>query len=570
VDLYKPILKIKSLKVDYKINSDWFTGIDRISLCQKRGKNIGIIGESGSGKTTLAHSIMGLIDSPHKISGEILYEGVNLMSISNKDKKKILWNDIALVFQNSLEVLNPIMSVGKQLTERLVEINGITKKEAEKEQIRLLRMVDLEEKWKDAFPHQLSGGMRQRVLIAMAISCKPKLVIFDEPTSSMDAILKKKIIKLIKRLQQNLKFSMIVISHDLSIMKEIVDSINVMYAGSVIESGSVNDIINNPKHPYTRGLINSSVEILPYKDLWGIPGEVTSTYCQGCSFAPRCTQSQEKCFKEKPELKKIGINREIACHRGGIIKLLDVKNIQKNFKIRNKFINAVNDVSFCINHGETVALVGQSGSGKSTIAKIVSGYLPGDKGKVYFEQKKVIYDKVAKLEEGIQIVLQDPFSALSHRLRVEEIIKEPLEINKIGSKEERNKRVKKALRDVQLPQSNEFLNRFCNTLSGGQRQRVAVARALVMKPKILIADEVTSMLDLSTQANMIRLLKGLQNRQGFAMLYITHDIYLSRKICERIIVLENGEIVDMGSSNQIIEEAYSQSTKRLVEAGLNK
>lgn len=563
-----PILRVDSLQVDYRIKSHWSAGLDRISLCQKREQNIGIIGESGSGKTTFAHSIMGLIGSPHKVSGRILYKGIDLLSLPYKQKKELLWKDISIVFQNSLEVLNPVMTIGRQITERLIEIRSITEKEAQEEQIRLLEMVELEAGWKDAYPHQLSGGMRQRVLIAMAISCNPNLIIFDEPTSSMDAILKKHTIGLIKKLQQELGFSMIIISHDLLVVRELAHGLHVMYSGRVVESGSVKDILNYPRHPYTRGLINSSAEIFPYKDLWGIPGEIIGSGYQGCVFADRCTQSIKKCHLESPHLCEVDTDRQVACHRGGVAKLLDVIDISKKYTIKNKEIEAVKKVSFSINHGETVGLVGQSGSGKSTVAKIAAGFLLADEGDIIFDQNQVLSGNAFTKEGGIQLVLQDPFSSLSNRLKVEDVVKESLDINSIGSKEERITRVKKALKDVQLPNTDEFLKRYCNTLSGGQRQRVAVARALVIGPKLLIADEVTSMLDVSTQANMMRLLKGLQNTHGFAMLFVTHDLHLARKICERIIVLNQGKVVDSGSASQITEESCCQYTEELIGMGL--
>ncbi len=564
----KPILEIEGLQVSYRSDSRRVTGIHRLDLRQFPGQNIGIIGESGSGKTTLAMALMGLIEPPHQVGGKILYKDRDLLKLSKKELKDLRWKEIAMVFQNSLDVLNPVMTVGDQITERLVELMGYSKEKAAAEQEKLLETVALDPRWKDAYPHQLSGGMRQRVLIAMAISCQPKLIIFDEPTSALDAILRQDTVELIKALQAELGFSMIVISHDLSVMTELSEDLAVMYAGAVVETGKTKEVIHEANHPYTRGLISSSVQVFPYKDLWGIAGEAADATKEGCVFAPRCTQKRESCFVFKPVLKNIGFNRKVACHRGGIVHILEVRGVSKTYTVGKKKIKAVKDAAFYVRHGETVALVGQSGSGKSTLAHMVSGFTSIDKGSVCFEKLPVKGSEAVQKEGGIQLVLQDPFSSISRRLTVAEVVEEPLCINAIGSAKERYARIKKVLAAVQLPTEDTFLKRLCATLSGGQRQRIAIARALVMAPKLLIADEITSMLDVSTQANIMRLLKGLQNNEGFAMLYITHNMHLARKISERIIVLEDGVIVESGATSRILENTECCVTKELLESGL--
>lgn len=563
-----PILQIEGLQVNYRTDAHWIKGIHQIDLIQRQGQNIGIIGESGSGKTTLAMALMGLIEAPHQVNGKILYQGTDLLKLSKSELKALRWKEIAMVFQNALDVLNPVMTIGEQITERLVELMGYSKEEASAEQERLLEMVALEAHWKEAYPHQLSGGMRQRVLIAMAISCKPKLIIFDEPTSSLDVILRQSTIELIKELQAALGFSMMVISHDLSVMTELSEDLLVMYAGSIVETGKTDEVIHEANHPYTRGLISSSVQVFPYKDLWGIAGEAANAMDEGCTFAPRCTQKRESCFIFKPELKSVNPFRKVACHRGGIVHLLEAHNISKTYTIGKKKIEAVQNASFYVRHGETVALVGQSGSGKSTLAHMVSGFIPIDQGGVTFEKLPIEDAQVAQREGGIQLVLQDPFSSISRRLTVADVIEEPLNINGIGSVQERRDRTKEALNAVQLPVHDAFLKRLCSTLSGGQRQRIAIARALVMAPKLLIADEITSMMDVSTQANIMRLLKGLQNAKGFAMLYITHNMHLARKISERIIVLEDGVIVESGATSHIMDNTECCITQELLETGL--
>ncbi|MEW6622685.1 MAG: ABC transporter ATP-binding protein [Bacillota bacterium] len=567
--LQNALLNVSELSVQYKTDICQIHALNSISLTMKEGENLGIIGESGSGKTTLAMALMGLIGSPHVVNGRVHIQGKDMITLNEKEKKKLRWKTISMVFQNSLDVLNPVMKVGQQIVEPLKETKDLSQRDASIEAERLLQLVGLEKHWRESFPHQLSGGMRQRVLLAMALSCSPRLLILDEPTSSLDAVSRKDILKMVLDLQQKLGFSMLVISHELSTMQELTKKMMVLYGGEMLERGQTREIIEEPAHTYTRGLINSSVEAFPYKDLWGIPGEaISGTEVKGCVFAKRCTQAQKECQEKRPALKKIYENREVACHRKGIVNLVYAKNISKSYKVNNKTITALHDVTMRIRHGETVALVGRSGSGKSTLAQILAGFLKPEKGEVFFNNKLINGNWAACEEGGIQIVLQDPFSSLSHRFTVEDALMEPLKVNRIGSSEERTERIKRALKDVQLPEDNTFLYRYCSSLSGGQRQRIAIARGLVMKPRLLLADEITSMLDVSTQANVLRLLKGLQNSRGFAMLYITHDLNLARKVSERIIVLHHGEIVEEGSASHVTEESCCCYTKELMEAGL--
>jgi len=560
-------LETDNLTVQYQTGKAFLRALNKVSFSMEQGENLGIIGESGSGKTTLALSLMGLIGPPHQVHGKINVAGKDLILLPEKDKKKLRWKTVAMVFQNSLDVLNPVMKLGHQIVEPLKETEDLSEREASLEAGRLLELVGLEKYWKDAYPHQLSGGMRQRVLLAMALSCSPRLLILDEPTSSLDAISRKDLFEMVRNLQEKIGFSMLVISHDLSAMQELTDKMMVLYGGEILERGFTREIIEEPAHTYTRGLISSSVQVFPYKDLWGIPGEARHDM-QGCVFASRCTQALKECCEEKPSLVQVSHNRDVACRRGGIVDLLRAEGISKSFKVQHTTIQAVRDISLKVRHGETLALVGRSGSGKSTLAQILAGFLPPDKGEVIFNNRTVKSNWPACEEGGIQLVLQDPFSSLSHRFTVEDALLEPLQVNKIGSSEERKRRIKAALKGVQLPADDSFLKRHCSSLSGGQRQRVAIARALVMKPKLLLADEITSMLDVSTQANLLRLLKGLQNSSGFAMVFITHDLQLARKISERIIVLHHGEIAEEGSSSYVTERSCCCHTRELMEAGL--
>ncbi|PKM79449.1 MAG: ABC transporter ATP-binding protein, partial [Firmicutes bacterium HGW-Firmicutes-13] len=320
-----------------------------------------------------------------------------------------------------------------------------------------------------------------------------------------------------------------------------------------------------PFHPYTRGLINSSPHYFAYKDLWGIPGEPPTGEEEGCYFYYRCSQALESCRDSIPLLQKVCCERQVACHRGGIVTILQAENLKKDYRFKKSIVSAVKGVSFNIKEGEVLALVGETGSGKSTVAQMMGRLINPTAGQINFRNQS-FNGSVTRQEGGIQIVMQDPFSSTSHRLTVEQTLREPLDINKIGNQEERARKVRETLEKIQLPFSDNFLKRFCFELSGGQRQRIAIARALVMKPALLLADEITSMLDPSTQANLLRLLKGLQNSQGFAMLFITHDMDLARKVADRLLVMKGGEIVEAGSSRRLFTSPCCCHTKELLEA----
>lgn len=557
------LLEIKNLSITYHTVPPPVKAVDGVSLQLRKGESLGIIGESGCGKSTLALGIMGLIKQGI-VEGEIIYKGQNLVGLPEKRLRNYRWKDIAMVFQNSLEVLNPVLSIGEQIGEPLRAHYNLSPMEINRKVVKLLEMVGLEPEWRHYYPHQLSGGMRQRVLLAMALSCDPELLIVDEPTTSLDPASKNEVLQLLQKLQKKLGFAMILISHDLGAVKKLTSRVMTLYCGRVVELGITSEVLKNPMHCYTRGLLNSSPNFFRYKDLWGIDGEPPlGGSTEGCAFYPRCSQGEESCSQTKPPLRYVALERMVACHKGGIETLLRAEGIKKKYILKDREIEAVKGVSLEIKSGEVAALVGESGSGKSTLAHILAGVLSADAGQVFFKNKKVEGRWATKMLGGMQIIFQDPFSATSHRMKVLEVVREPLDIIKWGSKEKREEEAIKALQKVQLPVSPEFLNRYCYALSGGQRQRLAIARALVTKPKLLIADEVTSMLDPSTQANLLRELKGLQNRHGFAMLYITHDLHLARKIADRVYVMYRGEIVESGVSFEIFESPEHVYTKRL-------
>jgi peptide/nickel transport system ATP-binding protein len=563
------LLEIKNLSCEYVSDKCVVRALDGVSFGLEKGDSLGIVGESGSGKTTIALSIMGLLFDNARVSGSILFKGKDMITMSDHEKDAVRWNEISIVFQNSLEVMNPVMKVGKQVTEPMIKHKGVKIGEAWSRCAELFRMVGLDPEWMESYPHRLSGGMRQKVLLAMALSCEPGLLLLDEVTSAMDWFTKREISELLIGLQKQYDYSMVVISHDIRFVSSIASGLIVLYAGKVVEMGPTRDIINIPRHPYTRGLIHSTPDIFIYKDMWGIPGEAPSgDEYEGCSFYSRCTQHLDICRELSPMLKSCGNGREIACHRGGIASLMQVKGVCYSYTLPNKrSILAVDNVSFDVYEGEVLAIVGQTGSGKSTLAHLLAGVMQSDAGEVHFMGDRVkggINGKICNRFGSIQIVFQDPFGSTSNRFTVLDAIKEPLDINRIGTPDERICMVKEVMKLVKLPENNIFLAKYCQELSGGQRQRVALARAMIMKPKLLIADEITSALDVSTAANVLRLLKGLQNRWGFAMIYISHDLMLTLKIADRIAVMNAGKIVEIGNAHDVILTPSDEYTKKLV------
>lgn len=555
-------IRVENLSVCYPSDKIRIQAVNKVNFNLERGSSLGIIGESGSGKTSIAMAIMGLLKKPATVDGQVYYENTDLNSLSEKERNRYRWGKIAIVFQNSLDVLNPVLTVHEQIFECIRQHTELSAQEADKKVMQLLEIVGLEVGWNTYYPHQLSGGMRQRVLIAMALSCDPEVLIVDEPTTALDDVAKDEITGLLANLHRDKKFALIVISHEMQIIAKLANKVLVMYSGHIVEEGLTNDVLKYPMHAYTRGLISASPHINPYRDLWGIPGEAGRNTFGGCPFYDRCNQKVSECQTKLPKLDYVSIERKVACNRGGIATLLTGRGIHKSFAFKGKIVKACDNCDMNIYSGEVVVLIGESGSGKTTLAGILSGVLTEDKGEVLFEGEKVIGNSATCLKNGIQIVFQDPFSATNEHLTIAQVVREPLDILKLGTKDERLVKVRQALKDVQLPSDEEFFKRKCYSLSGGQRQRVAIARSLVMEPKLLIADEISSMLDPSTQANVLRLLKGLQNSKGFAMLYITHDLALTRKIADRVYVMYKGRIIEQGSVVDVFDspkESYSLS-----------
>lgn len=557
-----PILSIKNLTVRY--SGAPVGAVRGVSLHVNAGESVGLIGESGSGKSSIALAVMALFSSRAQVGGEIFFGPDDLTRLPEREMDAYRWRRIALVFQNSLDVLNPVLTIGEQIAEGIRRHRGAGKKEAAAAAEHYLALTGLAPSWAAAYPHQLSGGMRQKVLIAMALSCEPEVLLVDEPTMALDSLSKQEIISLLRRLQREKGFAMLVISHELPVIAALTSRVLVLYAGSVLEEGETPAVLRDPAHPYTRGLICASPSVNPYRDMWGIPGELTAEAKPCCPFYGRCSQRTESCAYHCPALKKNSEGRLVACLRGGIATLLQAKGLTKRYSVQKETVKACENCRVSIRAGEVCSLIGESGSGKTTLAEMLAGILPPDAGEVTFEGLPVQGNSATAKAGGIQMVFQDPLTATNERLTIEEIIREPLDILREEAREKRSVRVRDALRSVQLPQDDAFVKRRGFMLSSGQRQRIAVARALVMRPKLLIADEISAMLDPSTAANLLRLLKGLQNTEGFAMLYITHDLALARKISDRIAVMRRGKIIEQGPAEEVLGAPREEYTRLLV------
>ena len=544
------MLSIKNLKVSFG-KTQILRGVD---LYLERGDCLALVGESGAGKTTLGMAIMGLARG--SATGEISFQEENLLAISEEELRDLRGRKMAMVFQNVEDALDPVQRIQDQIAEAILVHRSISAEIAGEEAAMHLNSVGLNSGKARMYPHQLSGGEKQRVLIAMALVNDPDLLILDEPTASLDALTKAEIIRLFQ--SAILGRICIVITHDQSLAASLAERMAVLYAGRIMEMGRTEDLLRNPRHPYTRGLIRSYPAMTATKDLQGILGRMVHGL-PGCPFHERCTQRIDICsLQVPPQLEKDG--RTIACHRGGIVPLLEIENLSLVF---NSY-SVLCDASLSLYEGETLALVGESGSGKTSLSKAIMGLYEAESGAVVLEGHRV-EKRDAAFFRRVQMIFQNPRESVSHRMNVLDAVIEPLLVQKNGNREERLQRAKEVLAMVELPVDDDFLKRYPHQLSGGEVQRVAIARALALGPKLLIADEPTSALDPSVQAKILKLLMDLQDKMGLAMLFITHDIALARKVSDRMAVMRKGRIVEEGATNEILINPQHAYTRRLVD-----
>ena len=521
------LLEIKNLSVDFKLRENVFRAVDNISFEIDKNQTLALVGESGSGKSVTAMSILKLLPYPkamHPKNSKIIFEGKNILEFDNKSLRQVRGNIVSMIFQEPMTSLNPFHRVGDQIIEAIITHSKTSKKEAKNKAFELLDLVeipDLSRRFK-SFPHELSGGQRQRVMIAMALVNNPKLLIADEPTTALDVTIQAQILDLMSKLQKELGMSILFITHDLGLVDKFSDKVAVMKEGKIVEIGETKKVFTNPKEEYTKLLLAS------------IPKEKTKI------------KSEPKPLVEISDL--------------DVFYRIESQNIFKE-----NYFHAVKNVNLKINKKTTIGLVGESGSGKSTLGRAIANLLPY-KGSVIFDGKEISSIKDRSVRKDIQIIFQDPYGSLSPRLTVGDIIGEGLDIHMNLSKKERNDLIEQTMREVELDPKYRF--KYPHEFSGGQRQRIAIARSIILKPKFIILDEPTSALDRSIQIQIIDLLKSLQEKYSLTYLFISHDLKVIRAMSDRILVMQNGEMVEEGNAKSIFEKPKEEYTRELLSAAI--
>jgi peptide/nickel transport system ATP-binding protein len=570
-----PLLSVRDLRVYFPpVNGDKHAlvrAVDGVSFDLRRGEVLAIVGETGSGKTTIARSLLGL-NTMGATRGSIQLAGREMVGLSEAAWRPVRWRRVALAVQNVGTAFDPVYRVREQIAEPVREHLGLDPDEAAVRTQTMAERVGLRPRHLHAYPHQLSGGEKKRAMLAMALSCEPDILIADEPTSGQDVLGRIELIRMLREVHREHGLSLILITHDLAAAAKIADRVAVLYAGKLAEMGQTREVLEEPRHPYTWGLLHAYPNMTTARDLRGIRGRSpdASNPAPGCRFHPRCTQAVTVCREEVPSM-EVMEGRLLACHLGGLQTLVEARGLRKAFSDNTygEPVTAVQEASLRVCEGEVVALVGETGSGKTTLGRMLVGLLEADAGHVIFEGQdlsEVRGEERKILRRRIQFIAQDPFDAVSPRLTVTDIVREPLDVQGIGDRAAREETVHNALHTVGLPTTRTFLGRRAHELSGGQLQRVAIARALVLGPKLLVADEPVSMLDASECAKVMNLLKSIQNWRGMGMLLVSHDLALVRKVADRILVMREGEIVERGPANRIVTSPQHAYTRALVGA----
>lgn len=562
-----PLLQINNFSVDFVTDSGITSAIKNISFEINRGETVAIVGESGSGKTVTSLSVLQLLPSPpaNYKSGEILFSedgetAVNLLSLGDHELRKIRGNKISMIFQEPMTSLNPVKTCGEQVVEAMRIHQHISQKAAEDKTVELFRQVKLPDPAAilRRYPHEISGGQKQRVMIAMAISCHPALLIADEPTTALDVTVQKTILQLIKELQSEQQMSVIYITHDLGLVAEIADKVIVMYKGEVVEYGDIKQIFLAPKHPYTKALLacrpaaSSKGKRLPVISDFLEKGNVDEV--SGNSHEVSGNRKENEDFKTNEPL-------------------LKVENLKVYFPVKKNFFGkvlkefkAVDDVSFTVEKGETVGLVGESGCGKTTLGRSLIRLIEPTSGNIFFNGKNIAEipkEQLRKMRKDIQIIFQDPYGSLNPRLTIGDAINEPMKIHSIlSSDKQRKEKVIDLLEKVDL--KPEYFNRYPHEFSGGQRQRICIARALGLNPDFIICDESVSALDVSVQAQVLNLLNDLKAELGFTCIFISHDLGVVHYISNRIMVMNKGRIEESGTADEIYFNPKKEYTQKLI------
>ena len=606
-----PLLQIKDLHTDIEIRSGVVRALSGVDLHVNPGETLGIVGESGSGKTMTALSLMGLLPQGGKVSsGSIILDGQDLTQLPLKEKRKLRGTKVGMIFQDPLTSLNPTMKIGLQVCEPLRVHEGLSKREALERAVEILKRVGMPrpEVVINNYPHQLSGGMRQRVMIAMALVCKPRILIADEPTTALDVTTQMQILDLIDELRDEYKMGVILITHDLGVVAGHTDRVAVMYAGRIVETAPTKTLFTEPKHRYTSSLMAALPEraLAAGTKLFSIPGAPPSltNLPVGCRFAARCLWATDECRAGYPDLSGDETHTFSCFHpvqegdespavlQGKLDSnktdgaaadvpqishetLLDVKEASREyesagsgfFKREKGVVSAVDRVSITVKKGETYGLVGESGCGKSTVGRLIAGLEPPSGGAIELDGRDLATLKgrdAVRIHRDVQMMFQDSYAAMDPRMRIDQILAEPMSIQKTGNARQIAERILEILEQVGL--TEEVLDRYPHEFSGGQLQRLGFARSLTLAPDLIVADEPVSALDVSVQAQVLNLMKDLQQELGLSYLFISHDLAVVQYMADRIGVMYLGRIVEEGPASEVVKNPKHPYTKALIDS----
>ena len=606
-----PLLQIKDLHTDIEIRNGVVRALSGVDLHVNPGETLGIVGESGSGKTMTALSLMGLLPQGGKVSsGSIILDGQDLTQLPLKEKRKLRGTKVGMIFQDPLTSLNPTMKIGLQVCEPLRVHEKLSKREALARAVEILKRVGMPrpEVVINNYPHQLSGGMRQRVMIAMALVCKPRILIADEPTTALDVTTQMQILDLIDELRDEYKMGVILITHDLGVVAGHTDRVAVMYAGRIVETAPTKTLFTEPKHRYTSSLMAALPEraLAAGTKLFSIPGAPPSltNLPVGCRFAARCLWATDKCRAGYPDLSgdethtfscfhPVQENDESPAVLQGKLDstkaeetasvvpqishevLLDVKEASREyesagsgfFKRDKGVVSAVDRVSITVKKGETYGLVGESGCGKSTVGRLIAGLEPPSGGAIELDGRDLATLKgrdAVRIHRDVQMMFQDSYAAMDPRMRIDQILAEPMSIQKTGNARQIAERIMEILEQVGL--TEEILDRYPHEFSGGQLQRIGFARSLTLAPDLIVADEPVSALDVSVQAQVLNLMKDLQQELGLSYLFISHDLAVVQYMADRIGVMYLGRIVEEGPAHEVVQNPKHPYTKALIDS----
>jgi peptide/nickel transport system ATP-binding protein len=600
------VLQAKDVEIKFNLRGRTLTAVRGASIDLYQGETLAVVGESGCGKSVFAKSFLGVLDKNGWVSrGRILLDGVDIAKYrTEKEWLQIRGKKIAMVFQDPMTSLNPVKTVGEQIREVISWHFGTDNESSKRETVELLRQVGIDNaeiRYKQ-YPHEYSGGMRQRVVIASAIACRPKILICDEPTTALDVTVQAQILDLIKKLQKDLDMSVIYITHDLGVVANVADRVAVMYAGQIVEYGLSREIFHDPKHPYTKALLASLPQLgVKGRELESIKGSPPNLYkeIKGDAFAPRNPDAMKIDYELEPPFFRVTdthhaktwlLHEKARAYAGELSRrqtrgtaavsgtpadpsrnevLVSVRNLTVSFKLGRRQFSAVKDVSFDIHRGETFALVGESGSGKTTTGKAIMKICHTSGGDIFYKGKKInrkLSDReLTEFRRQVQMIFQDPMASLNERAKVDYIISEGLYNFKLfKNEEERRRKIADAMRSVGL--LDEYATRFPHEFSGGQRQRIGIARSLVVEPELIIADEPISALDVSIRAQVLNLLNALKKEKGLTYLFIAHDLSVVRYISDRIAVMYKGRIVELAGSDELFVRPLHPYTRALLQA----